>query len=65
MPTDAPDVHTIRRLLENLELTIVLDTPDNDYRFEYSTTQIKDRQTGEPRLPNSVYLTPCSTVPSL
>lgn len=50
MLTDAPDAHTVRRLLENLELKIVLDSPDNDYRFEYFTTSIKDRQTGEPRL---------------
>ncbi len=50
MLTDAPDAHTIRCLLENLELKIVLDSPDSDYRFEYFTTAIKDRQTGEPRL---------------
>ena len=50
MPTEAPDVHNIRRLLANLEMNIILDSPDNDYRFEYFTTSIKDRQTGEPRL---------------
>ena len=50
MLTDAPDASTVRRLLENLELKIVLDSPDNDYRFEYFTTSIKDRQTGKPRL---------------
>jgi hypothetical protein len=50
MLTDAPDASTVRRLLENLELKIVLDSPDDDYRFEYFTTSIKDRQTGEPRL---------------
>lgn len=50
MLTDVPDAHTVRRLLENLELKIVLDSPDNDYRFEYFTTSIKDRETGEPRL---------------
>ncbi len=50
MLTDAPDAHTVRRLLENLELKIVLDSLDNDCRFEYFTTSIKDRQTGEPRL---------------
>ena len=50
MLTDAHDASTVRRLLENLELKIVLDSPDNDYRFEYFTTSIKDRQTGEPRL---------------
>ena len=50
MLTDAPDASTVRRLLENLELKIVLDSPDDDYRFEYFTTSIKDRQTGEPQL---------------
>ena len=50
MLTDAPDSHTIRHLLENLELKIVLDSLGNDYRFEYFTTSIKDRQTGESRL---------------
>ena len=50
MLNDPPDAHTVRRLLENLELKIVLDSPDNDYRFEYFTTSIKDRETGEPRL---------------
>ena len=50
MLTEAPDASTVRRLLENLELKIVLDSPDDDYRFEYFTTSIKDRQTGEPRL---------------
>lgn len=50
MLNDTPDAHTVRRLLENLELKIVLDSPDNDYRFEYFTTSIKDRETGEPRL---------------
>lgn len=50
MLTDAPDENSVRRLLENLDLKIVLDSPDDDYRFEYFTTSIKDRQTGEPRL---------------
>lgn len=50
MLTEAPDASTVRRLLENLELKIVLDSPDDDYRFEYFTTSIKDRETGEPRL---------------
>jgi hypothetical protein len=50
MLTDAPDAHTVRRLLENLELKIILDSPDNDYRFEYFTTSLQDRQTGELRL---------------
>jgi hypothetical protein len=50
MLTDAPDANTVRRLLEDPELKIVLDSPDDDYRFEYFTTSTKDRQTGEPRL---------------
>jgi len=50
MLTDVPDANTVRHLLENLELKIILDSPDDDYRFEYFTTSIKDRQTGEPRL---------------
>lgn len=49
MLTDAPDENAVRQLLENLELKICLDSPDDDYRFEYFTTSIKDRQTGEPR----------------
>ncbi len=44
MLTDAPDLHTVRRLLENTDLKIVLDSPGNDYRIEYSTTSIKDRK---------------------
>ena len=50
MLTDTPDLHTIRCLLENFELRIVLDSPDNDYRLEYFTTAVKARQTGVPRL---------------
>ncbi len=50
MLTDVPDTSTVRRLLENLELKIVLDSPDDDYRFEYFTTSLKDRQTGKQRL---------------
>jgi hypothetical protein len=46
MLTDAPDAGIVRRLLQNLELKIVLDSPDDDYRFEYFTTSTKDRQTG-------------------
>ena len=49
MPTDVIDEHTVRRLLANLELKIVLDSPDDDYRFEYSTNSIIDRQTKDPR----------------
>jgi len=47
---DAPDVRTIRCLLENIELKIVLDSSDNAYRVEYFTTSIKDRQTGQSQL---------------
>jgi hypothetical protein len=50
MLTDTLDAHIVRHLLENLELKIVLDSPDDDYRFEYFTTFLNDRQTGEPRL---------------
>lgn len=50
MLNNPPDARTVRRLLEDLELKIVLDSPDDDYRFEYFTTSTKDRQTGEPRL---------------
>jgi len=56
MLTETPDAHAVRHLLENLELKIVLDSLDNDYRFEYFTTSIKDRQTGEPRLTRSYRL---------
>ncbi len=47
MLTDTPDVYAIRRLLENTELKIVLDSPENNYRIEYFTTSVKDRGTGE------------------
>jgi hypothetical protein len=50
MPTDAFDRAHIRSLLENIEVKIVLDSPKNDYRFEYFTASIKDRDTGEARL---------------
>ena len=35
--------------MKNHELKVVLDSPEKDYRFEYYTTTIKDRMTGEPR----------------
>ena len=44
------DTHTINQLLKNIELKIVLDSPENDYRLEYFTTLTKDRDTGEPCL---------------
>lgn len=50
MLNNFPDTSTVRRLLEDLELKFALDSPDDDYRFEYFTTSTKDRQTGEPRL---------------
>ena len=56
MLTNTPDAHTVRRLLENIELKIVLDSPGNDYRFEYFTTFLKDRQTAEPRLTRTYQL---------
>jgi hypothetical protein len=49
MPVHAPiDDNIIRGLLENHELKLVLDSPDDDYRFEYFTTFKKDRETGTP-----------------
>jgi hypothetical protein len=48
--SDAYDEQAVRRLLENHELFLVLDSPDNDYRFEYFTTALKDRVTGIPKL---------------
>lgn len=50
MLNDTPDENTVRHLLENLERKLVLNSPDDDYRFEYFTTSIKVRQAGEPRL---------------
>lgn len=50
MLTNAPDASDVRRLLDNLELKFVLDSPNDDYRFEYFTTSIKDRTTGDQRL---------------
>ena len=41
--------HRVRNLLKNHELKLVLDSPDQDYRFEYDTTTIKDSKTGEVR----------------
>jgi hypothetical protein len=41
--------YRIRTLLKNHELKVVLDSPDKDYRFEYYTTTVKDRKTGELR----------------
>ncbi|SMG36531.1 hypothetical protein [Paraburkholderia susongensis] len=42
--------NNIRKLLTNPDLKIVLDSPGNEYRFEYFTTSTKDRISGEPRL---------------
>jgi len=39
----------VRSLLRNDELKIVLDSPEEDYRFEYYTTILKDRQSGKDR----------------
>ena len=47
---DCPSQDVVRRLLENVELKIVVDSSDNSYRFEYLTTAILDRKTGEQRL---------------
>lgn len=47
---DTYNEQAVRRLLENHELLLVLDSPDNDYRFEYFTTSVKDRITSVPKL---------------
>ncbi|MFM0236185.1 hypothetical protein [Paraburkholderia sediminicola] len=49
MLNDVHNAQAIRCLLENIDLKIVLDSPNNDYRVEYSTTSIKDRLTGQSR----------------
>lgn len=49
MLADPPDVPTVRCLLENRDLKIVLDSPNNDYRIEYSTKSFKDHLTGQSR----------------
>jgi hypothetical protein len=56
MLTSLPQRHTIRHLLENLELKIVLDSPYNDYRIEYFTTSLRDRVTGESRFTRTYHL---------
>lgn len=40
---------SIRALLEDHELKVVLDSPKNDYRFEYYTTASKDPTTNQNR----------------
>jgi hypothetical protein len=50
MPTDEFDPSHIRALLQDIEIKLVLDSPNKDYRFEYYTASIKDRQTDQPRL---------------
>jgi hypothetical protein len=47
MATREPLDQRVRALLKNLELKIVLDSPDQKYRFEYYTTTSKDEDTGE------------------
>ena len=41
--------HRVRALLGNHELKVVLDSPEDDYRFEYYTTIVKDRKSGNGR----------------
>lgn len=45
-PARAPAGHNIREMLENCDLMLVLDSPNGDYRFEYSASPAKDRETG-------------------
>lgn len=49
MTTHSTLEHHVRALLENDELRVVLDSPNDDYRFEYYTTIVKDRKSGEGR----------------
>jgi len=49
MTSPDPSQHHVRALLKNHELKVVLDSPDNDYRFEYYTTTFKDSETGDLR----------------
>jgi len=37
----------VRDLLKNLELKVILDAPNGDYRFEYYTKATKDIATGQ------------------
>ncbi len=39
----------VRRLLQNHELKVILDSPRSDYRFEYYTTTVKDVGINESR----------------
>ena len=39
----------VRRLLQNHELKVILDSPRSDYRFEYYTTMVKAAGTNESR----------------
>ncbi len=41
--------HRIRGLLANHELKVILDSPNEDYRFEYYTTTMLDGKTGKTR----------------
>jgi hypothetical protein len=49
MTTLEPLDQRVRAFLKNLELKLVLDSPNQDYRFEYYTTTTKDDKTGELR----------------
>lgn len=49
MTPDQSLEHRVRALLRNDELKVLLDSPDDDYRFEYYTTVVKDRKSGNNR----------------
>jgi hypothetical protein len=49
MPIGGLNEMDIRRLLENTDLKITLESPSKEYQFEYYTASNKDRITGELR----------------
>lgn len=51
------ETNVVRELLNNLELKIILDSPINDYRFEYFTNQIKNSDSGMYQLIRTYQLT--------
>jgi hypothetical protein len=44
LPENPAIAYDFRTLLANLDLKLVLDSPDGDYRFEYFTALSKDRE---------------------
>jgi hypothetical protein len=51
MPPDTSDLNTpafnFRELLEDLDVKLLLDSPNGEYRFEYFTVLSKNRDTGQ------------------